>query len=905
MKKILSILASVGLTATTASAVVACGNNKAISVETVNKTATDLVLAADHQSATLSLTTGEALQLELVQQSENGYVNGINLPQADVTTVINGVNIVATFTPNLENGVVIVTLRASEAITAPQVTFVFGGGKTKLNIANLKLDFVAKTIVQKSATLGTDHRSAILKLTTAETLALGLTEEVAPGSYQYGNNYPNSTNGMIKTVLNDRTTITVQIQISLSDALGVIKLKSDKPMNGETNVSLVLGNQILVIDYNVMKNALMNSDHQSATLKLTSEEALYLGLAKIDSQGNYSNGENWAPTFVTKLDSATITASVPTLDNPAIKPDGSVLITLTTNQLMSKASDVEFKIGTFKLVVNQLNLDFKTIVKTITTDESSQSLTTKLTTAETLALGLTEEVAPGSYQYGNNYPNSTNGMIRTVLDDGTNITAQFEISPSDATGSIKITSDRTIPDNTVINFKFGDYSLIVNINFVSTLQTEINQTVNNDANHETGTLTLTQNEALSLKLTQINPDGTIGQGDNWIDSYQWTVGTNQALVSANFELKPWTYQVEITFRVNKAMVHAEELRLSLGNSPEFKSLLIISGLELDYVRTDPTILQKYPILASNHQSATFDLTFSDALSLKLTRFDNQGGISQGINWPDNNKKTTQLDNQTVITATFAWRSDGSVKVTLTSSQRMEHATDVSFSMSEGDRIPATLLVSGLNLDYDAEVIINKTDSDVKISADGKVAVLTLTALEAESLQITPSTGMTTYFSESTSQVMATPSWLKDGVVELELTPLDAMDEPVMVTFDFGYPDYSAKKLVIKDLYLDLVGEVVHQGSELTIDHSTPKPQAKLTLTAAEARSLGLSRLDYFKHWSTTTPIVKAALDFNDPFVFTFIFTAPEPITTPVTVSFSFAKPGQTPKTLTIQDFILN
>ena len=303
MKKILSILASVGLTSTAASAVVACGNNKAISVETVeivNKTATDLVLAADHQSATLRLTTAEALRLELVQQSENGYVNGINLPQADVTTVINGVNIVATFTPNLESGVVIVTLRASEAITAPQVTFVFGDGKAKLNIANLKLDFVAKTIVQKSATLEADHQSATLKLTTAETLALGLTEEVAPGSYQYGNNYPNSTNGMIKT----------------------------------------------------------------------------------------------------------------------------------------------------------------------------------------------------------------------VLDDGTNITAQFEISPSVATGSIKITSDRTIPDNTVINFKFGDYSLIVNINFVSTLQTEINQTVNNDANHETGTLTLTQNEALSLKLTQINPDGTIGQGDN-------------------------------------------------------------------------------------------------------------------------------------------------------------------------------------------------------------------------------------------------------------------------------------------------------------------------------------------------------------------------------------------------------
>ena len=173
--------------------------------------------------------------------------------------------------------------------------------------------------------------------------------------------------------------------------------------------------------------------------------------------------------------------------------------------------------GKTKLNIANLKLDFvaKTIVqKSATLGTGHQSAILKLTTAETLALGLTEEVAPGSYQYGNNYPNSTNGMIKTVLDDGTNITAQFEISPSDATGSIKITSDRTIPDNTVINFKFGDYSLIVNVNFVSTLQTEINQTVNNDANHETGTLTLTQNEALSLKLTQINPDGTIGQGDN-------------------------------------------------------------------------------------------------------------------------------------------------------------------------------------------------------------------------------------------------------------------------------------------------------------------------------------------------------------------------------------------------------
>jgi len=113
-------------------------------------------------------------------------------------------------------------------------------------------------------------------------------------------------------------------------------------------------------------------------------------------------------------------------------------------------------------------------------------------------------------------------------------------------------------------------------------------------------------------------------------------------------------------------------------------------------------------------------------------------------------------------------------------------------------------------------------------------------------------------------------------------------------------------LVIKDLYLDLVAEVIHQGNELTIDRSTTKTVTKLTLNAMEARSLGLSKFDYFEHWSTTTPTIKAALDFNDPsFDFTFIFTASEPITTPLDVSFNFAKPGKTPKILTIQDFILN
>jgi len=47
------------------------------------------------------------------------------------------------------------------------------------------------------------------------------------------------------------------------------------------------------------------------------------------------------------------------------------------------------------------------------------------------------------------------------------------------------------------------------------------------------------------------------------------------------------------------------------------------------------------------------------------------------------------------------------------------------------------------------------------------------------------------------------------------------------------------------------------------------------------------------------------LDFNDlSFDFTFIFSAPEPINTPIDVSFNFAKPGKTPKILTIKNFIL-
>ncbi|WP_250137685.1 lipoprotein, partial [Mesoplasma whartonense] len=155
MKKFLSILAAVGLASTAAISVVACENNKIIQAETVNKTADDLVLAPDHQSATLKLNQVEALKLELVvQESENKYVNGINLPASDQAVVVNGTNIIATFTPNFESGIVMVVLKADKAITVPEVTFVFGDGNAKLSIANLNLDFISRQIIRKSAILG-------------------------------------------------------------------------------------------------------------------------------------------------------------------------------------------------------------------------------------------------------------------------------------------------------------------------------------------------------------------------------------------------------------------------------------------------------------------------------------------------------------------------------------------------------------------------------------------------------------------------------------------------------------------------------------------------------------------------------------------------------------------------------
>jgi len=291
MKKILSILASIGLTSTAASAVVACGNNKVIPVETVNKTATDLILAVDHQSAILKLSQAEALQLQLVQQNENGYTNGANLPEAAQVVLINGVNIVATFTPDLQSGTIMVTLKANKAVTAPVVNFIFGGGSAKLTVTNLNLDFIAKQMVKKSAVLGVDHQSATLKLSTDETLALGLMKEVAPGSYQYDKNYPFPTNGVLNTILADGTNVEAKIVLS-SDATGSISLTSDKPMNGKSNVGLVFGDYVLMIDYNLRKDAEIAANHQSATLTLTTTEALLLDLIQKDDDDTYQDGAN-------------------------------------------------------------------------------------------------------------------------------------------------------------------------------------------------------------------------------------------------------------------------------------------------------------------------------------------------------------------------------------------------------------------------------------------------------------------------------------------------------------------------------------------------------------------------------------------------------------------------------------
>jgi len=109
------------------------------------------------------------------------------------------------------------------------------------------------------------------------------------------------------------------------------------------------------------------------------------------------------------------------------------------------------------------------------------------------------------------------------------------------------------------------------------------------------------------------------------------VGVNQTLINATLKLKTRTGQVEIIFSANKAMRHSENLMLTLDKTQKSKSTLIVTGLNLNFIRTDPVTLQKYPTLKTDHQSATFDLTFSEALSLKLTQFDSNGIISQGIN----------------------------------------------------------------------------------------------------------------------------------------------------------------------------------------------------------------------------------------------------------------------------------
>jgi len=124
---------------------------------------------------------------------------------------------------------------------------------------------------------------------------------------------------------------------------------------------------------------------------------------------------------------------------------------------------------------------------------------------------------------------------------------------------------------------------------------------------------------------------------------------------------------------------------------------------------------------------------------------------------------------------------------------MSIKADVSFDLNKHGEPLARLLIGGLNLNYDAELTINKASSDVKISTDRQSAVLTLTAPEAKSLKIIPTSDfLTTYLSESTPQVVATSSFNDDGSVGLKLTPLDAMDKPITVAFDFGYPDYSSK-----------------------------------------------------------------------------------------------------------------
>lgn len=573
-------------------------------------------------------------------------------------------------------------------------------------------------------------------------------------------------------------------------------------------------------------------------------------------------------------------------------------LVMTTTSVVACGSSIKQVVDTIDVVKNDVDL---------TLSSTHQSATLTITQSEALSLKLIQSL--DSQVYVKNDDNWVDSL--SVNNNAIVLSATFVLNQSNGEVTVMIFADNPMQSavDVVFTFKNKRTLTIQDLYLDYYPEVEIVKAVNIDDNHEFATLTLVRSEALSLKLLQVDDHGLVSYGDNWIDHFEWVVGVNQTLINATLKLKTRTGQVEIIFSTNKAMRHSENLMLTLDKTQKSKSTLIVTGLNLNFIRTDPVTLQKYPTLKTDHQSATFDLTFSEALSLKLTQFDSNGIISQGINWPRDHQLTTALKNGTEIIADLLWQENGSVKITLTSSQKMSVPSNLVFEVNKDDEPLARLLVGDLNLDYDGEIIIDKVSTDVKISADKQSAILTLSAAEAKSLKITPTSNfLTTYLSETSPQVMtevSPSSFNDDGSIGLTLTLLEVMNKPTTVVFDFGYPSYSSKQLIIKDLYLDLASEVIHQGDELTIDRSNTEPMAKLTLTALEARSLGLSKQDFFEHWSTTLPTIKASLDFNDSsFDFTFIFSAPEPINTPIDVSFNFAKPGKTPKILTIKNFIL-
>ncbi|MCL8212612.1 hypothetical protein [Mesoplasma whartonense] len=573
-------------------------------------------------------------------------------------------------------------------------------------------------------------------------------------------------------------------------------------------------------------------------------------------------------------------------------------LVMTTTSVVACGSSIKQVVDTIDIVKNDVDL---------TLSSTHQSATLTITQSEALSLKLIQSL--DSQVYVKNDDNWVDSL--SVNNNAIVLSATFVLNQSNGEVTVMIFADNPMQSavDVVFTFKNKRTLTIQDLYLDYYPEVEIVKAANIDDNHEFATLTLVRSEALSLKLLQVDDHGLVSYGDNWIDHFEWVVGVNQTLINATLKLKTRTGQVEIIFNTNKAMRHSENLMLTLDKTQKSKSTLIVTGLNLNFIRTDPVTLQKYPTLKTDHQSATFDLTFSEALSLKLTQFDSNGIISQGINWPRDHQLTTALKNGTEIIADLLWQENGSVKITLTSSQKMSVPSNLVFEVNKDDEPLARLLVGDLNLDYDGEIIIDKVSTDVKISADKQSAILTLTAAEAKSLKITPTSNfLTTYLSETSPQVMtevSLSSFNDDGSMRLTLTLLEVMNKPTTVVFDFGYPSYSSKQLIIKDLYLDLASEVIHQGDELTIDRSNTEPMAKLTLTALEARSLGLSKQDFFEHWSTTLPTIKASLDFNDSsFDFTFIFSAPEPINTPIDVSFNFAKPGKTPKILTIKNFIL-